>query len=218
MSVAGREGREHDKRIRAEVLAACINATCALCRAGEKPYLQSFGGKNWEGRYQAWVHDMKIEGRVEVQTCPADAMHSLQPAAKDLEELLDKAHEAALPHAAEQLFKALTEGGEFAVGSPLDKAKKRVEELRSRSYRDGATGAAVWFVKLLHGHPEDPPQMGCKPEAIVEKLEELLREERLDEARLWQSKCLPDYPPQPSAWGPQRISELEKARASEGKG
>jgi LmbE family N-acetylglucosaminyl deacetylase len=47
----------------------------------------------------------------------------------DLEELLDKAHEAALPHAAEQLFKALTEGGEFAVSSPLDKAKKRVEEL-----------------------------------------------------------------------------------------
>jgi hypothetical protein len=47
-----------------------------------------FGGKNWKGRYQAWVHDIKLEGRVEVQTCPANAIHSLQPAASDLEELL----------------------------------------------------------------------------------------------------------------------------------
>ncbi len=59
-------------------------------------------------------------------------------------------------------------------------AAKALEELRLRSYRDGATGAAVWFVKLLHGHSEDPPEMGCKPEAISEKLEELLREFFLD--------------------------------------
>ncbi len=52
-----------------------------------------------------------------------------QPAAADLEELLDKAHEAALPHAADQLLKAITEGGEFAVGSPLAKVKERVEAL-----------------------------------------------------------------------------------------
>jgi len=75
---------------REKVRESFINATCVLCRTGEKPYLQSFGGKNWKGRYQAWVHDVEIEGRVEVQTCPANAIHSLQPAASDLEELLRK--------------------------------------------------------------------------------------------------------------------------------
>ena len=74
------------KQARAEVLAACTHAICVLCRTGEKPYLQSFGGKNWEGKHQEWVHDVKIEGRVEVQTCLAYAIHSLQPAASDLEE------------------------------------------------------------------------------------------------------------------------------------
>ena len=62
---------------REKVRESFINATCVLCRTGEKPYLQSFGGKNWEGRYQAWVHDVKIAGRVEVQTCPADAIRQL---------------------------------------------------------------------------------------------------------------------------------------------
>jgi hypothetical protein len=69
--------------------------------------------------------------------CLVHALQNLQPAAKDLEELLDKAHEAALPHAAEQLLKSLTEGGEFAVGSPLDKAKKRVEELLRKAELKG---------------------------------------------------------------------------------
>lgn len=89
MSLAGDETRELVKKARAEVLAACINATCVLCRT-EKPYLMWFGGKNWKGRYQAWVHDVKLEGHIEVQTCPADAIHKLQPATKALEELLRK--------------------------------------------------------------------------------------------------------------------------------
>lgn len=57
-------------------------------------------------------------------------------------------------------------------------AAQDLEELLSRSYRAGATSVAAWVIKLLHRHPEDPPEMGCQPEAISEKLEELLREER----------------------------------------
>ena len=88
-----------------------------------------------------------------------------------------------------------------------------------RSYHDGATGAAVWFVKLLHGHPEDPPQMGCKPEAIAEKLEELLREAHIEghgcrstleakEGRIQKVYSCGEHEP----------IGLEKARAIEGKG
>ena len=93
------------KKARAEVLAACINAICVLCRTEEKPRLQSFGGKNWEGRYQAWVHDRKLEGQIVVETCSAGAIHSLQPAAKDLEELLQKAKEIGWNEAVEIAIK-----------------------------------------------------------------------------------------------------------------
>ena len=114
----------------------------------------------------------------------------------------------------------------------LQPAAKDLEALRLRSYRDGATGAAVWFVKLLHGHPEDPPQMGCKPEAIrdkleklllkaynegafaatgrhAEKLEELLREAEVKGIRWAEGRDIAQITAQ--------LNELEKARA-EGKG
>ena len=120
-------------------------------------------------------------------------------------------------------------------------AAKDLEALRLRSYHDGATGAAVWFIKLLHGHPEDPPQMGCKPEAIrdkleklllkafnegafaatsrrVEKLEELLREVELKGLRFAEDAL--HVAKNPFSWANKlcgRIGELEKARA-EGKG
>jgi hypothetical protein len=99
-----------EKQARAEVLAAGANAVVGMQREHEYSDI-------WDAGYNRAVRDCH---RIILE---------LQPAAKDLEELLDKAHEAALPHAAEQLLKSLTEGGEFAVGSPLDKAKKRVEEL-----------------------------------------------------------------------------------------
>ena len=166
-------------KARAEVLAACINATCVLCRT-EKPYLMWFGGKNWKGRYQAWVHDVKLESCVEVQTCPANAIRSLQPAASDLEALLEQAHEAALPHAAEQLVKALTEGGEFTVGSPLAKVKQRVEALLREERLEEA--------KLR------PHQDGCAA---------LLTGAEADDCDDWCGRN-------------KRIAKLEKARASEG--
>ncbi len=102
----------------AQVLAACIKhfekeagkcADFANKEAGESRAA-------WN-RQEAWYEDC------------ADAIRKLQPTASDLEELLEQAHEAALPHAAEQLVKALTEGGEFIVGSPLAKVKQRVEAL-----------------------------------------------------------------------------------------
>ncbi len=93
------------REARSEVLAAVskhrLDMDEGLCACG------------WESKGETW----------------AEHILALQPAASDLEELLEQAHEAALPHAAEQLVKALTEGGEFAVDSPLAKVKKRVEEL-----------------------------------------------------------------------------------------
>ncbi len=117
------------EQARAEVLAACIYATCALCRT-EKPYLMWFGGKNWKGRYQAWVHDVKLEGRVEVQTCPADAMHSLQPAAKDLEELL---REAGLKGRIAQLeaMKGEDAGGMWFPDPGKPTVNNRIAELKA---------------------------------------------------------------------------------------
>ena len=93
----------------------------------------------------------------------------------------------------------------------LQPAASALEELRSRAYRDGATGAAVWFVKLLHGHPEDPPHMGCKPEAIVEKLEALLRPGQELAKLVLDAETISC---ETFEW--EQI--LEKARASDGKG
>ncbi|KKM02765.1 hypothetical protein LCGC14_1781190 [marine sediment metagenome] len=75
----------------------------------------------------------------------------VQPAAKDLEALLEQAHEAALPHAAVQLLKAITEGGDFAVDSPLAKVKQRVEALL-REERLVTLNDAVRILRRREGH------------------------------------------------------------------
>ena len=99
----------HDKRIGAEVLAAHLShLRSRLCNCNFKH-----------------EHDKMFSCRWTV----AEELEQLQPASSALEALLEQAHETALPHAAEQLVKSLTEGGEFAVGSPLEKVKKRVEAL-----------------------------------------------------------------------------------------
>jgi hypothetical protein len=74
----------------------------------------------------------------------------------DLEELLDKAHEAALPHAAKQLLKSLTPaGGDFAVGSPLAKVKKQVEELLRKEGEEALLGIVAWRRDLLEAWRTD---------------------------------------------------------------
>jgi hypothetical protein len=103
------EIRYAEKRARAEVLAAVLAA--------------------FDKRKAVCDLDEELKQHGTIIAIFRHRIAELQPAAKDLETLLEKAHEAALPHAAERLLKALTEGGDFAVDSPLDKAKKRVEEL-----------------------------------------------------------------------------------------
>lgn len=64
---------------RAEVLAACINALCCHCSAGHKPDKNGFHFLSRTGYLNERVR------------CPAFTLHSFQPAASDLEELLREA-------------------------------------------------------------------------------------------------------------------------------
>jgi hypothetical protein len=74
MTLAGREQRKHDKRVRAEVLAACIKAIQGMKREDES----ELHDDNWDATYNRAVRDC---GRI---------VQKLQPAAADLEELLRK--------------------------------------------------------------------------------------------------------------------------------
>ncbi len=78
---------EHDKRVRAEVLAACINALCLYCAAGDNPG-------------QVGTHAMFKDGFLIGQFhCVATPLRELQPAAKDLEGLLREAEVKGLQFA-----------------------------------------------------------------------------------------------------------------------
>jgi hypothetical protein len=44
-------------------------------------------------------------------------------------------------------------------------------------------------------------------------LEEALRQARLEEAEMWNSHCLKDYPPQPPGWAAQRLASLRQPTA-----
>ena len=74
-----REVHEAKKQVRAEVLAACINALCCHCSTGHKPDKNGFHFLSRTGYLNERVR------------CPAFTLHSLQPAAKDLEALLREA-------------------------------------------------------------------------------------------------------------------------------
>jgi hypothetical protein len=105
----------------------------------------------------------------------------------------------------------------------LQPAASALEEYEKRVQWESYGAARILWVAgicdLLKIPKPKPDESGLKwlLREGSHALEALLREERLDEAKMWSSKCLPDYPPQPATWGPQRIDELEKARA-EGKG
>ena len=127
--------QEAEKQAQVEVLAACISATCVLCRT-EKPYQMWFGGKNWKGRYQAWVHDVKLEGRIEVQTCPANAIHTLQPAAAALEALLREERQYEAQWWAGLFLKEPWESG-IGSAEAKNRAIERMDELEKARASEG---------------------------------------------------------------------------------
>ncbi len=146
------------KQGRAEALVAC--------KANIAQAIHVF-----DGCRDRLTDDLKI--RLSAAEGLLKSLDKLQPAAKDPEELLDKVHEAALPHAAEQLLKALTEGGEFAVGSPLDKAKKRVEELLRKAELKGRLCILRENPGLCNGDTDNPERHArlCKYHQEVAELE-----------------------------------------------
>ncbi|KKN00559.1 hypothetical protein LCGC14_1136690 [marine sediment metagenome] len=157
IALAERVNREwNDKRIRAEVLGACIKE---LERLSE------------EARGFGFDDDSLVISNVK------DKLKELEPTSSGLEELLEQAHEAALPHAAEQLVKALTEGGEFAVDSPLVKVKQCLEALLREAEIRGAMdelalmeterGHRGWFAFDLY------EQTGARLKYLKDELAEL---------------------------------------------
>ena len=129
---------EAEERKGAEVLAAC--AAEILKRAGElRDLLKTIEESCGPGDVDVETERLRMENRAEELELVAAGIRNLQPAAKALEALLEQAHEAALPRAAVQLLKAITEGGDFAVGSPLAKVKQRVEELLREERQKVAT-------------------------------------------------------------------------------
>ena len=124
------EIREAEKQRGAEVLASCIKE---LERLSE------------EARGFGFDDDSLVISNVK------DKLKELEPTSSGLEELLEQAHEAALPHAAEQLVKALTEGGEFAVDSPLAKVKQCLEALLREAEIRGAMDELA-LIETERGH------------------------------------------------------------------
>ena len=134
------------------------------------------------GTGENWSHLIRTESGLEwPEKCKAWMLWSIvygtpDPAADEaIERICEEAHEAALPLAAEQIIGALTDGGEFAEGSPLAKVMQAIERQITieRDLRDEHWTRALGFTGIL------------TPNVAALKIGSVKAAARMEEANLW---------------------------------
>ena len=131
MSIAGRELRERDKRIRAEVLEAC-SERIDLLMENIGNYSDEFGKKR---PFKTWDRDDWEAAALRLLSDVQDALDNLHPAASDLEALLREArlNEANAHSTAFNLAMAAHKPEKYAQWrkeriTELEKARARASE------------------------------------------------------------------------------------------
>jgi len=162
MSLAGDEVREQVKQARAEVLGACKAAICCYCAKGQEVRFAE------EQHSPCWIHEAVGE------LCNAAMLQELQPAAKDLEELLSsRSRHAAAVRDGEWVALMDVLGAEFREDlAPIDyvnMALHKQEALLREAELKGLKSDCIGVDDRLDSHNHNRDCVHCQRIAELEK-------------------------------------------------